>query len=143
MPETMQRMLVSRFAERGGVTADTVRYYERIGLLPEADRDPNGYRCYAASDVDRLVFIKNAQRFGLSLEDVRELLAIRDEGACPCGHADELLQQRLAQLDEQISTLQLLRGDIASLLENDVSTAGTCRLTLVPMSTRTEGADDG
>lgn len=136
MTDTLERMTVSRLAEHGGVTADTVRYYERIGLLPDARRDANGYRRYGAGDVDRLRFIRHAQRFGLSLDDIRQLLEVRDGGLCPCGHADELLADRLAQLDEQIATLQQLRGDIAALLDRDVATTSVCRSTLVPLSAR-------
>lgn len=141
MTDTLESMTVSRLAEHGGVSADTVRYYERIGLLPEADRDANGYRRYRAGDVERLRFIKHAQQFGLSLGDIRQLLDVRDGGLCPCGHADELLTARLAQLDEQIATLQQLRGDIAALLGRDVATS-VCRSTLVPLSARPDDEED-
>lgn len=136
MTDTHGTMTVSRLAAHGGVTADTVRYYERIGLLPGAERDANGYRRYGPGDADRLRFIKHAQQFGLSLDDIRQLLDVRDRGLCPCGHAGALLVERLQQLDEQISTMQQLRRDIADLLASGVTTGPDCRSTLVPLSTR-------
>lgn len=137
MRHTVETMMVSRFAERAGVTTDTVRYYERIGLLPAAARDTNGYRRYRIEDVERLRFIRQAQQFGLSLDDIRQLLAVRDDGLCPCGHATDLLAERLRELDEQISSLQDLRGDIASLLEGDVSAGLACRSSILTLSTET------
>lgn len=83
MADPLETMLVSRFAERGSVTADTVRYYERIGLLPDADRDTNGYRRYRTADVERLQVVKQAQQFSLSLADVRQPVTISDNGLCP------------------------------------------------------------
>ncbi|MCA1736998.1 MAG: MerR family transcriptional regulator [Actinobacteria bacterium] len=76
---------ISQLASEVGVRPDTVRYYERVGLLPLPARSPNGYRAYDRSDVERLRFIRGAQRMGLKLRDIRELLAIRDKGVCPCG----------------------------------------------------------
>jgi DNA-binding transcriptional MerR regulator len=136
-------MTVSGLAAACAVTADTVRFYERVGLLPPADRDDHGYRRYGAVAVERLRFIRRSQQFGLSLDEIRELLAIRDRGRCPCGHANELLVARLHQLDEQISTLSELRGDIAALLASDASTGLACGAGLVPLTTRNEEDDDG
>jgi DNA-binding transcriptional MerR regulator len=72
----------------GGVTTDTARYYERAGLLPPPRRTPAGYRAYDVDAVDRLRFIQGAQRLGLRLRDVVDLLAVRDTGACPCEPAE-------------------------------------------------------
>ncbi|MGH8927505.1 MAG: heavy metal-responsive transcriptional regulator [Acidimicrobiia bacterium] len=108
---------ISQVASEVGVRSDTIRYYERVGLLPLPDRSPNGYRSYSENDVERLRFIRGAQRLGLKLRDVRELLAIRDKGVCPCGHTARLVNMRLADLDAQIVGLKRLRGDMARLLE--------------------------
>ncbi len=120
----MEAMTVSQAAVRAGTTADTVRYYERIGLIPEADRSSSGYRLYESEDVDRLRFIKRAQRFGLRLDDIRELVEIRDRGLCPCGHARQLLADRVEELDEEIAELYRLREDVASLLEAEETAPG-------------------
>ena len=113
----MSELTVSRLAERAGTSADTVRYYERIGLLPETERSPSGYRIYGDDAVDRLRFIKRAQRFGLKLDAIGELLDVRQRGLCPCGHTRRLLEDRVAELDEELSSLARLRDDIARMIE--------------------------
>jgi DNA-binding transcriptional MerR regulator len=113
----MSRLTVSKLAERAGTSADTVRYYERIGLLPEADRSPSGYRLYEEEAVDRLQFIKRAQRFGLRLDAIAELLDVRERGQCPCGHTRRLLEERVAELDEEMSSLARLRNDIYRMID--------------------------
>jgi DNA-binding transcriptional MerR regulator len=69
-----------------------VRYYERLGLLPKPERTAAGYRQYQQDAVERLRFIKSAQRVGLRLREIAELLAICDYGLCPCGHSEALLR---------------------------------------------------
>src|SRR4051812_43447304 len=81
---------VAELAAAVGVPPDTVRYYERAGLLPPPRRTPAGYRSYDDGAVDRMRFIQGAQRLGLRLADVRSLLEIRDTGRCPCEPAGEL-----------------------------------------------------
>ena len=115
----VDEMTVSELARRVGTSADTIRYYERIGVLPEADRSPAGYRLFDEGDVDRVAFVKRAQRFGLQLDEISELLDIRERGLCPCGHADELLADRLEEIEEQMRSLIALRDDIRGLLADD------------------------
>ena len=107
---------MSKLADRVGTSADALRYYERIGLLPEPDRSPSGYRLYGEEAVERVRFIKRAQRFGLRLEAIGELLEIRERGACPCGHTRVLLERRLAEIDEEMGALARLRADIAHMV---------------------------
>jgi DNA-binding transcriptional MerR regulator len=113
----MSQYTVSKLADQVGTSADALRYYERIGLLPEPDRSPSGYRLYGEDAVERVRFIKQAQRFGLRLEAIGELLDIRERGACPCGHTRVLLERRLAEIDEELAALNHLRGDIAHMVE--------------------------
>ena len=108
---------MSKLAEEAGTSADTVRYYERIGLLPETRRSSSGYRLYGDDAVERLQFIKRAQRFGLRLEAIRELLEVRRRGLCPCGHTRRLLEDRLAELDEEMASLARLRQDITTMID--------------------------
>ncbi len=114
----MSQLTVSKLAEEAGTSPDTVRYYERIGLLPETERSPSGYRLYGDEAVERLRFIKRAQRFGLRLEAIGELLDIRRRGLCPCGHTRRLLEERVAELDEEMSSLARLRDDISQMLDD-------------------------
>ena len=104
-------------AEAVGVRPDTIRYYERIGLLPAPDRTAAGYRSYGRSAVDRLRFIQGAQRLGLRLSDIADLLAVRDTGVCPCEPAEHLLRRRLNDLDVEMARLAALRADMVAMLE--------------------------
>ena len=107
---------VGELAAAAGVAADTIRYYERAGLLPAPPRTAAGYRDYDASAVDRLQFIQGAQRLGLRLRDIADLLAVRDEGVCPCEPAEELLRRRLAELDAEMARLAALRTQMVAMV---------------------------
>jgi DNA-binding transcriptional MerR regulator len=87
-------LTVSALADQAGLSPDTVRYYERVGLLPEPARSAAGYRLYDQAAVGRLRLIKGAQRAGLRLREIGELLQVADQGQCPCGHTETLLRQR-------------------------------------------------
>lgn len=114
-------LTVSKLAERVGASADTLRYYERIGLLPPAERSPAGYRLYGEDAVTRMAFIKGAQRLGLRLEEIGELLHIREQGLCPCGHTRHLLEDRLTQVDAELEALGELRKEITAMLEQSLA----------------------
>jgi DNA-binding transcriptional MerR regulator len=107
---------VSQLAREVGVSADTVRFYEREGLLPAPRRTAAGYRQYDAAMVDRMTFIQGATRLGLSLSDVRDLLAVRDTGVCPCEPAEQHLTKRLAELDAELDRMMRLRAQMAEML---------------------------
>lgn len=108
---------VAELAAAVGVGADTIRYYEKAGLLPGPARTPAGYRIYEADAVDRLQFIQGAQRLGLKLRDIKDLLAIRDTGVCPCEPAEELLRRRLTDLDAEMARLSALREQMVAMVE--------------------------
>lgn len=139
----MTNMTVSELGRRTGTTPDTIRYYERIGLLPDVARSPAGYRLFSDTDVERLAFIRRAQRFGLQLDQIAELLGVRDRGLCPCGHARELLTGKLDDLDAQLESLSRLRADIEELLENQSATglkeAWPCGSGLIAIGARQKG----
>jgi MerR family mercuric resistance operon transcriptional regulator len=108
-------LTVSKLAEAVGVGPDTIRYYEREGLIPQADRTPTGYRVYDQEAVRRVRFIRGSQRFGLRLREIKGLLEVMDKGLCPCGHASELISGRMAEIDQQIAELKTLKTDLARL----------------------------
>jgi DNA-binding transcriptional MerR regulator len=108
---------VGELADVVGVAPDTVRYYERAGLLPPPARTPAGYRAYDSGAVDRLRFIQGAQRLGLRLRDIADLLAIRDTGVCPCEPAEQLLRRRMAELDAEMARLVALRAEMAAMVD--------------------------
>lgn len=109
-------MRVSELARAVGVSPGTIRYYERAGLLPPPERTAAGYRQYDTGAVDRFRFIQGAQRLGLKLEDIRDLLAVRDTGTCPCEPAGELLARRLDEIDEEMARLTELRSQMVAML---------------------------
>jgi MerR family mercuric resistance operon transcriptional regulator len=109
---------VSEVAAQVGLTQDAVRYYERLGLLPKPTRSTSGYRQYDEGLTDRLRFIKGAQRFGLRLREIRDLLEVKDRGLCLCGHTQALVTARVAELDQEIARLGDLRGELTTILED-------------------------
>ncbi len=114
---------VAELAKAVGVAPDTIRYYERSGLLPAPARTPTGYRAYDTDAVERLRFIQGAQRLGLKLRDIRDLLAIRDTGVCPCEPAEQLLRRRLSELDAEMARLAALRTQMVAMIDGLPTTA--------------------
>ena len=108
-------MRISEVAEEAGVTTDTVRYYERLGLLAATERTPSGYRQFEGDVPRRLRFIKGAQTLGLKLSEIKELLEIQDRGACPCGHTKTLIDRRLEEVGQEIAGLEELRRELGRL----------------------------
>ena len=111
-------MTVALLAAEVGVGRDTIRYYERIGLLPKPPRTTGDHRRYPHAAVDRLRFIQGCQRLGLRLDHIRNLLEVRDTGTCACEPAGALLRNRLAELDEEAARLQRLRADLLTMIDH-------------------------
>jgi DNA-binding transcriptional MerR regulator len=105
-------LTISHLGAEVGLSAATVRYYEGLGLLSKPARTAAGYRQYQQDAVERLRFIKSAQRLGLRLREIAELLAICDQGLCPCGHSEALLRARMAEIDAQVAELQAVRAEL-------------------------------
>ena len=104
---------ISALAESFGLRADTLRYYERLGLLHPSSRTTSGYRLYDEEATERLRFIKGAQRMGLRLEGIRELLEVRDRG--PCGHTQVLVDRRLDEVESELEQLTAVRAQLLAL----------------------------
>lgn len=102
-------LTIGRAAQAAGLTRKAVRVYEAKGLLPAAERTTTGYRLYDERDVERLTFIRRARTLGLHLDDVREVLAIRDGGIPPCATVRDLLNDRIAEIDATMTELLALR----------------------------------
>lgn len=108
-------MRIGEVAAAAGVPAQTIRYYERIELLSAPARTPGGYRNYTEPVIGQLHFIRAAQATGLTLGEIREILAFRATGTAPCGHVQRLLHQHADQLDTRIRELTALRDEISRL----------------------------
>ena len=110
----LRRGEVARFTGLGG---ETIRYYEKIGLLQSPPRSSSGYREYPSSVLSRLRFIQSAKKLGFSLDEIRELLALRDEKGHPCVDVRTHTARKIEQIDKKIEVLQVIRDELHELLE--------------------------
>ena len=106
---------IGELAGRTGLTTKTIRFYESAGVLPAPLRRPSGYREYDESAVDRLAFVRAAQAAGLTLAEIRDIIAVRDSSGAPCHHVLALLDAHAADLDRRIAELSALRADVERL----------------------------
>lgn len=109
-------MKIGQLAERTGISTKTIRYYEDIGVLPEPDRAPNGYRRYRPGVAERIAFVQDAQSAGLSLVEIQMILDLRDSGEATCGHVIESLETHLAEVDRQMEELQRTRSRLTEII---------------------------
>lgn len=110
-------MEIHELARRTGVPAKTIRYYEQAGVLPPPRRKPNGYREYDGSDVERLQFVAGARQLDFSLDDIAEILALRDHREAPCRAVLDLLEQKAREVARRIEELKMLETDLRELHE--------------------------
>ena len=110
-------MLIGDVAARAGVSIKTLRYYEDVGVIDRAARTPGGYRDYDEDVLERLRFIRSAQAVGLTLGEIREVVAFRERGESPCAHVLELLDTHATEVDRRIRELRTLRRDLGALAQ--------------------------
>ena len=124
----MAGWLIGEVAQRAGMSAATIRYYEEIGLLPAPPRSTSGYRRYPEAVVDDLRFIRKAQALGFSLEEIGEILKLSRSGKAPCSHVLTLARQHLATVEQHIRQLQQFRDQLAAQVAKwDGKQTPTCR----------------
>ncbi len=99
-------LLIGELAERVGVNRETLRYYERRGLLKPEKRSPSGYRLYGAEAADRLRFIKRAQTFGFSLDEISVLIQLHPESSANCRKVLQILDRKVDDLSKQITEMK-------------------------------------
>jgi DNA-binding transcriptional MerR regulator len=116
--EGQEAVLIGELAAATGVPAKTIRYYETIGVLDPPQRTASGYRTFDSVAADRLGFIRAAQSCGLTLGEIRSVVALRDRGVTPCGHVLKLLNARAADVDRRIAELRRLRAELRRLVEH-------------------------
>ncbi len=108
-------LTVKQVAERVGLPSRTVRYYDHIGLVRADDRSATGYRLYGAEEAGRLLFVRHAKRLGLSLEEIRALMAAAEDGCdATVPELERLLEQKVAEIDARIAELSALRDRLSS-----------------------------
>ncbi|MST33704.1 MerR family transcriptional regulator [Acidimicrobiaceae bacterium USS-CC1] len=108
-------MRIGELAARAGTSVKTIRYYDRIGVLRPERRSEAGYRLYDEDALDRYRFVRATQAIGLSLGEIREVLALRDRGETPCGFVIDLIGRRADELDARIAELVALRDELSEL----------------------------
>jgi DNA-binding transcriptional MerR regulator len=112
----MGRLLIGDVAQRAGVSAPTIRYYERLGLLEAPRRTDAGYRRYTDATIEQLRFIRKAQGLGFSLDEVGEILKLTRSGETPCSRVLSLGRQHLKALEDRIRQLQRFQVLLAAEL---------------------------
>ncbi|MBI3952193.1 MAG: heavy metal-responsive transcriptional regulator [Acidobacteria bacterium] len=105
---------IGEVAARSGVSIDALRYYERLGLLPKPARTSSGYRLYEARMVDRLAFIKRAQSFGFTLDEIKQMLQLETADPQTCSRVLEMIEHKLEDLDHQYEEIKRLRHELSA-----------------------------
>lgn len=108
-------MQIKTLAEKTGLSDSAIRYYESIGLLPPPERQDNGYRNYDEDDVARLQFVAGARALDFSLDDIAEILALRDRREAPCRAVLNLLQEKEEEISRRIAELKRLKVELQQL----------------------------
>jgi DNA-binding transcriptional MerR regulator len=108
-------MQIQELAQRTGLPPSTIRYYESIDLLPPPRRQPNGYRLYREADVDRLRLVAGLRALDFSIDDIAEILALRDQGEAPCRVVLELLAHKADEIQRRVTELERLETELRQL----------------------------
>ncbi|AOW15095.1 MerR family transcriptional regulator [Hydrogenophaga crassostreae] len=122
-------LTIGRLAQAAGVNVETIRFYQRKGLMPEPQRPTGGIRRYGEAEGSRLQFIKSAQRLGFSLDEVAELLQL-DDGAS-CAQAQARAEAKLADVRGRLADLQRMEAALAELIQRCGAARGTVRCPLI------------
>lgn len=108
---------VGQLAKATGTKAVTIRYYDRLGLLPSAARSASGYRLYTSTERDRLLFIRRGRALGFSLDDIRELLNLANQNESSCAAVDAKVEEQLVRVRTRLRDLQALEIELERLNE--------------------------
>lgn len=123
------RPTIGALAESAGVNVETIRFYQRKGLMPEPERPYGGIRRYGDAELARVKFIKSAQRLGFSLDEIGELLELED--GAHCGEARALAEYKLADVRRKLDDLRRIEAVLAELVARCSATRGKVRCPLI------------
>ena len=124
---------IGEAARKAGVTVKAIRYYERIGLIPEAGRNEGRFRIFPEDTVKRIEFIKRAQVLGFTLEEIGEIVAVYDQGECSCGQVRISVEQKLNLIDQKLKELRTLKKDLLVVFERLVGNEPQRTTTICPV----------
>lgn len=134
-------MKIGEAAAASGCHLETIRYYERMGLLPQANRLTNGYRDYGTSDVERLRFIVRGRDLGFSLDEIRRLLKLSASAELSCGEVDLLARQQLSAVKNRISELRRMARELQRTIDSCArQSCGECTILGALQSTKSNSA---
>ncbi len=119
---------IGELGRASGVNPETIRYYERTGLLAAPPRSQSGYRRYDADAAKRLRFIRRGRELGFAIEEIKTLLQLADHPEAPCREADSLARAHLAEVEARIADLCAMREVLSQIVECQSHTAEHCRL---------------
>lgn len=129
MNDRSEQLTIGAFAKTAGVNVETIRFYQRQGLLVEPEKPYGGIRRYGQTDIARLGFIKSAQRLGFSLDEIAELLRLED--GAHCGEARELAERKLGDVRSKLADLQRIEAVLAHLVAQCCATSGEVNCPLI------------
>lgn len=118
-------MRIGEVARKAGVTVDTVRFYERCGVLPEPERRPSGYRTYTEATVERIQLARELQGLGFTLAEVADALHSHDSGQATCESERWRIEAVLSRIEQKIAELQAVRSEVRTALQQ--CDEGRCR----------------
>ena len=109
-------LTIGKLGAQAGVKVPTIRYYEQIGLLPEAGRSAGNQRLYGRKALERLAFIRHARDLGFTLEAIRDLLSLSDNPEQPCVAADAIARAQLAEVERRLARLTALKAELERMV---------------------------
>lgn len=121
-------LTIGKLSKATAVKVETIRYYERIGLLGTPSRTDAGYRTFSERDAARLRFIKRGRELGFSLEEIRTLIELADQPGRSCGEVDRLVLEHLAEVRQRIADLRRLEAELQRLAGCSQSSVAECRI---------------
>jgi len=117
----MIQMTIGQVARQTGVSVETIRYYEKEGLIDEPERNPSGYRQYPAETIKRVLFIQRAKAIGFTLKEIYDLLSLQERPEACCGDVVNKAESKLAEIEAKISELQRMKNALHKLTTDCVS----------------------
>lgn len=119
---------IGMLSQLSGVNIETIRYYEKVGLLPAARRAGNGYRQYDDASIERLAFVRRGRELGFTIDEIRELLSLAHHPDQPCSNADHMTRSHLEAIEGKIRDLQRMRRALRQVVDCHGQTAEQCQL---------------
>ena len=125
----MTHLTIGKFSKETGTTVETIRYYERVGLIAAPARTNGNYRAFRSDDLERLRFIRRTRDLGFSLDEIRALLDMAVERDRDCAQVDDLANRHLLKIDRKIADLTALRRELAGVISSCAGgTVAECRI---------------